>query len=1544
MQAILNRVKYPSRFYATKVWVAMLVALTLCFCATVASAQWPPVVMTATTTLYAQSSVAPGRVAVDKAGNVFFQNESNAGGPTELYEIPYAAPAATATAPIMLITGLGLYKSEGVFVDPNGNLWVTGGPGFPGTTPPGGSSENIGLVEIPALNGIPNTAAIPAGGETVDQVAANNCTATSTAPCVWQNNSYGGSFANYYIQAGDVFVDGAGNVYLVDIYDNTSNGGYNRIVSFNVNNPSVAKLWADNLPSNNSAQLTLGSDGNIYYADSYIGNWGGGGATGNVYQIGAPYGTILGAVTQVGTMATFASAEITAANGISSDSYGNLYIVGTNSTGTEQLSEVPFESGMYNFGYEFGIVSGLNGNSTSYGGSSDAWGNYYTANGNQVVQIQVGGYNFGSVNVGSQTTASSTVPAPTLNLYFNANETVTANGFPTGSPASNTYAALLQSFPSDITTAPFSGSFTPGQTASVVADFQPIHPGLLKGSYVLNMGGSTSPILTPSSVLTFNLQGVGVGPQPIFLPGVASSLFTSAATSSTVAASINLNRPSGIAVDTFGDIFVADSGNGRVVADCLASTATAAANSFCANTGYAGAVVGLGGSFTTPSGIALDGANNLYVVDSTANTVTIIFSDESQPNNSPLVFDSLFGYVALNGPTGIALDGYANIYIADTGNNRIVEAHQFGASTNANTGSATDNVVYVSSTTTFGGTALSGPTGLAVDAAGDLFIADTGNNRIVEYSALGATSVVTTTGVTLSAPTGVSVLPSGSLVVTDSTNGVSLIAGGTGSALSFDNTSTGTPLLVGKTVGVALDLSGNIYATDALNNNVVELNVSSPTMAPMFPSTNDGTNSAISDTTDVFNSGNATLTFAAAPMLDTGDTNFEILGTSTCTATTTLTEGQTCNVVTDFTPGATATLGLLSGMVTLTDNQLGYALLATTPNETAGFGTGTNGTQTIALNGTAASVAAQTITFGTIPAQTVGTPLTLSASASSGLTVTFTSTTTSICTVSGTKATLLAAGTCTIQAMQDGNAGYAAATPVPQSFTVNGETQTITFGAIPTQTVGTPLTLTATASSGLTVTFTSTTTSVCTVSSTTVTFLTAGTCTIDADQAGNSTYAAATTVPQNITVNPAPTAQTITFGAIPTQMSGTPLTLSATATSGLAVTFTSTTPSVCTVSNTTATLLTAGTCTIDANQAGGTSGVVTYAAATMVPQSFTVNQAPSAQTITFGAIAAQTVGIPLTLSASASSGLAVTYTSTTPSVCTVSSTTASFVTPGTCTIDANQAGGTSGGVTYLAAAMVSQSFTVNAVPIAQSIIFSDIATQTVGTPLTLSATATSGLAVTFTSTTTSICTVSNTTATFVAAGACIIDANQGGGISGGVNYAAASLVSQSFTVNASNAVLYTVTPSVTSLTITAGQSSSPITIAVAPASGFSGMVTFACSGLPTGATCSFSPASITLPGTTSTQLTISTTSASAAVRPNSSPLFPGATLAVALCCLFSFRKRRALQMFALLTVSVIGLGLFTGCGGSSQSTVSKVVVTATSGTAQETTSIALTVN
>lgn len=195
-----------------------------------------------------------------------------------------------------------------------------------------------------------------------------------------------------------------------------------------------------------------------------------------------------------------------------------------------------------------------------------------------------------------------------------------------------------------------------------------------------------------------------------------------------------------------------------------------------------------------------------------------------------------------------------------------------------------------------------------------------------------------------------------------------------------------------------------------------------------------------------------------------------------------------------------------------------------------------------------------------------------------------------------------------------------------------------------------------------------------------------GTCTIQASQPGNANYTAATAVSQSFTVTPA--SQTITFGGLTSQTFGAgPLTVGATASSGLAVSFTSTTSPVCTVSGTSVMLASGGTCTIQASQSGNSD----YAAAPSVNQHFTVT--PASQTIAFGALSHQALGGgQLALSATASSGLAVSFKSTTLAVCTVSGSAASLLITGTCTIQASQPGDTN----YAAAAPVAQTFTVGA--------------------------------------------------------------------------------------------------------------------------------------------------------------------------------------------------------------------------------------------------------
>ncbi|MDP4029774.1 MAG: choice-of-anchor U domain-containing protein, partial [Gallionella sp.] len=165
--------------------------------------------------------------------------------------------------------------------------------------------------------------------------------------------------------------------------------------------------------------------------------------------------------------------------------------------------------------------------------------------------------------------------------------------------------------------------------------------------------------------------------------------------------------------------------------------------------------------------------------------------------------------------------------------------------------------------------------------------------------------------------------------------------------------------------------------------------------------------------------------------------------------------------------------------------------------------------------------------------------------------------------------------------------------------------------------------------------------------------------------------------------------QTVSFGAAPSITVGGTGTATATATSGLAVSFTSNTTGICTVSGSTVTGVAAGTCTVAADQAGNAS----YNPAPQATQNITVGK--NSQTISFGAAPGITVGDTGTASATATSGLAVGFTSTTTGICTVSGSTVTGVAAGTCTIAANQAGSAS----YNPAPQVTQAITVTQAPV-----------------------------------------------------------------------------------------------------------------------------------------------------------------------------------------------------------------------------------------------------
>jgi MBG domain (YGX type)/Bacterial Ig-like domain (group 3)/Chlamydia polymorphic membrane protein (Chlamydia_PMP) repeat len=253
-----------------------------------------------------------------------------------------------------------------------------------------------------------------------------------------------------------------------------------------------------------------------------------------------------------------------------------------------------------------------------------------------------------------------------------------------------------------------------------------------------------------------------------------------------------------------------------------------------------------------------------------------------------------------------------------------------------------------------------------------------------------------------------------------------------------------------------------------------------------------------------------------------------------------------------------------------------------TPGSGSGFAASSN-----TLSQAVAGKADQTITFTAPSGVSYGdADSDLGATASSGIAVSYSSTTTSVCTIVSGELHVVAAGSCTIDADQAGDGSYNAAPQVEQTFTIGKGDQGISFAAPTGVTSGAAdFDLGATASSGLAVSYSSKTTSVCTIVSGELHVLAAGSCTIDADQAGDGNYNPAPQVEQTFTIGKAD--QTITFTA-PSGISyaAADSDLGATASSGLAVSYSSKTTSICTIVSGKLHVLAAGSCTVDADQAG----------------------------------------------------------------------------------------------------------------------------------------------------------------------------------------------------------------------------------------------------------------------------------------------------------------------------------------------------------------------
>ena len=289
----------------------------------------------------------------------------------------------------------------------------------------------------------------------------------------------------------------------------------------------------------------------------------------------------------------------------------------------------------------------------------------------------------------------------------------------------------------------------------------------LTNIYVADMQNSVIRKITPSGTVSI-LAGT---------PGVFGSA------DGTGAAAI-FSGPHAVAVDNAGNIYVADTGNSTIRKVTPGGIVTTLAG-FAGNPGNADGA-GTGAQFYEPEGVAVDNSGNVYVADTwnhtirkvTSSGVTTTVAGSAGTSGS---FDGANGHARFNCPTGIATDFSGNVYVADYNNNTIREMTPAGVVTTL----AGSPGAWGNTDGTNRGALFFGPAGVTVDDVGDVYVMDSGNHALRKITPSGTNWVVTTvagssgisgssdgngTAATFYCPAGVAVDAAGYLYMVDSGN------------------------------------------------------------------------------------------------------------------------------------------------------------------------------------------------------------------------------------------------------------------------------------------------------------------------------------------------------------------------------------------------------------------------------------------------------------------------------------------------------------------------------------------------------------------------------------------------------------------------------------------------------------------------------------------------------------------------------------------------------------------------------------------------------